>query len=128
MAGVCTVALNVKVTGLGDTIEIANSQATTDAPVEVASGYSIIATHQLMDFADIASAKVVGVYLKAVSGTIYILFDTGTAEEVTASNAHLTIQEGEACWLPIEAGNNAGIVLDSASATDACQWIVIGKA
>jgi hypothetical protein len=130
MAGVANVSIKLNVTGIGDEVLMTNTQTRT-VPVELARGYSIVAAQgsgQLLDTGDVALAKVYGVYIKAEVGTIYILLDTAAAEAVTTTNAHLALSVGEDCFLPINATNNAGIVIDSAAATDAYSYVVLGKA
>jgi hypothetical protein len=129
MAGITTVSINFKVTGIGDDVLLTNAQART-VPVELARGYSIVAAQgsgQLLDTGDVALNKVTGVYLKAEVGTIYILLDTAAAEAVTITNAHMVLLVGEDAYLPINAANNAGIVIDSAANTDAYTYVVLGK-
>ena len=129
MAGVANVSIKLNVTGIGDEVLMTNTQTRT-VPVELARGYSVVSAQgsgQLLDTGDVALDKVYGVYIKAEVGTIYILLDTASAEAVTTTNAHLTLLVGEDCFLPINAANNAGIVIDSAAATDAYSYVVLGK-
>jgi archaellum component FlaF (FlaF/FlaG flagellin family) len=103
-------------------------------PVEVQQGYTVIATAQttalqLFDMVDhIALANIYGVYLKSESGTIYILVDTAGVVTFDASAADLVLNEGEACYLPINPAGNLGLKIDAASATDALTWMILGKA
>lgn len=133
MAGVATVAIKVKITGLDDDFETYNSQAMT-VPVEFQDGYTIVATAtttaiQLFDMIDhIALAKIYGVYIKAVAGTIYISVDTAGTGTITSSTADLVLNVGEACYLPVNPGGNLGMVIDAAAVTDAFKWVVLGKA
>ena len=130
MAGIANVSIKFNVTGIGDEVLMTNTQTRT-VPVELARGYSIVSAQgsgQLLDTGDVALAKVYGVYIKAEVGTIYILLDTAAAEAVTTTNAHLALLVGEDAFLPINAANNAGIVIDSVAATDAYSYVVLGKA
>lgn len=132
MAGVATVAMKVKITGIGDDFEVANSQTMT-VPVEYQNGYTIVATAtttaiQLFDMIDhIALAKVYGVYLKAEVGTIYITVDTAGTGTITSSTADLVLNVGEACYIPVNPGGNLGMVIDAAAVTDAFSWVILGK-
>jgi hypothetical protein len=132
MAGVATVAIKVKITGLDEDFEASNSQTMT-VPVEYQSGYTVVETAtttaiQLFDMIDhIALAKIYGVYLKAVSGTIYITVDTAGTGTITSSTADLVLNEGEACYIPVNPGGNLGMVIDAASVTDAFRWVILGK-
>jgi hypothetical protein len=130
MAGVLNVSIKYNVTGIGDEVLMTNTQTRT-VPVELARGYSVVSAQgsgQLLDTGDVALAKVYGVYIKAEVGTIYILLDTAAAEAVTTTNAHMVLLVGEDAFLPINAANNAGIVIDSVAATDAYSYVVTGKA
>lgn len=133
MAGVATLAISLKVTGIGDDVDVANSQTLT-VPVEVMRGYTVVDTAtttaiQLFDFVTaIALAKIYGVYLKAVSGTIYIGVDTAGTGTITSTTADLVLNEGEATYLPINPSGNLGLLIDAASVTDAVEWVILGKA
>ena len=133
MAGVANVSIKVKITGLGEDFEVANSQAMT-VPVEHQSGYTIVATAtttaiQLFDMIDhIALAKIYGVYIKAEAGTIYILVDTAGTTTFAAAAADLVLNVGEACYLPINPAGNLGLTIDAAAVTDAFSWTILGKA
>ena len=132
MAGVATVDIKVKVTGLGDTVTVDNS-ATMTVPVEVQSGYTVLSTAtttavQLFDLVDhIALAKIYGVYIKAVVGTVYITIDTALTATLTSATADLVLNVGEACYLPINPGGNLGLTVDGSAVTAAIQWMVLGK-
>ena len=133
MAGQATLAISLKVTGIGDDINVSNSQTLT-VPVETQSGYTVITTAtttaiQLFDFITaIALAKIYGVYIKAVSGTILLGVDTAGTGTLTATTADLILYEGEATYIPINAGGNLGLVMDGLAVTDAAQWVILGKA
>jgi hypothetical protein len=132
MAGVANLAINLKVTGIGNDIEVSNYQALT-VPVEAISGYTVVATAtttaiQLFDFITaIALAKIYGVYLKAVVGTIYIGVDTAGTGTITATTADLVLNTGEATYIPVNPGGNLGMIIDAAAITDAVQWVILGK-
>ncbi len=133
MAGVAKVTIKVDVTGLGEEVNIENAKTMT-VPVEVQSGYTIVATAtttaiQLFDMIDhIALAKIYGVYLKAESGTIYILVDTAGTTTFAAAAADLVLNVGESCYLPINPASNLGLVVDAAAVTDAFSWLILGSA
>ena len=133
MAGAATVSINVKVTGLGDTVEVDNG-VTMTVPVEVQQGYTVLATAgttaiQLFDMIDhIALAKIYGVYIKAVVGTVYITVDTALTVALTSLTADLVLNVGEACYLPINPAGNLGLVVDGSAVTAAIQWMVLGSA
>ena len=135
MAGVAKVTIKVDVTGLGEEINISNAKTMT-VPVEVQSGYTIIdgQTTALALFAmidHIALAKIYGVYIKAESGVIYILPNTAGTTTFASTAGTLTLNEGEACWLPINptlAGGPLGVSIDGDSATAAISWLILGKA
>ena len=133
MAGAAILAVNLKVTGIGNDIEVSNSQALT-VPVEAMSGYTVVDTAtttaiQLFDFVtSIALAKIYGVYLKAVKGTIYIGVDTAGTGTITNLTADLVLNEGEATYIPVNPEGNLGMVIDGAAVTDAVQWVILGAA
>jgi hypothetical protein len=133
MAGACTVDIKVKVTGLGDTITRENS-VTMTVPVEVQTGYTVLATAtttglQLFDAIDhIALAKIYGVYIKAVVGTVYISPDTAGTTSITSTTADFVLNVGEACYLPINPAGNLGLVVDGSAVTAAIEWMILGKA
>lgn len=133
MAGACTVDIKVKVTGLGDDVVMDNS-VTMTVPVEVQSGYTVLSTAtttalQLFDMVDhIALAKIYGVYIKAVVGTVYITPDTAGTTSITSTTADLVLNVGEACYLPINPSGNLGCVVDASAVTAAIEWLILGKA
>ena len=138
MAGQATLAISLKVTGIGDDINVANSQTLT-VPVEALSGYTITAGSPattcialLASTANIALAKVYGVYIKAEVGTIYITMQvdgTVVATNLTTS-ADMTLLVGESCFLPYNNGvtTPAGIQVGGSAAIDAFSWVILGKA
>ena len=133
MAGVATVDIKVKVTGLGTDIVSENS-ATMTVPVEVQKGYTVLETAtttalQLFDAIDhIALAKIYGVYIKAVVGTVYITPDTAGTGTITSATADLVLNVGEACYIPVNPGGNLGFLVDGSAVTAAIEWMIIGKA
>ena len=133
MAGIATLECNLKITGLGDTVNILNSQALT-VPVEHQEGYTVLATAtttgiQLFDMVDhIALAKIFGVYLKAEVGTVLIAVDTAGTATLTASTADLVLNTSEATYIPVNPGGNLGMVIDGLSVTDAFSWTILGSA
>ena len=133
MAGVATLAISLKVTGIGDTIDVANSQTLT-VPVEVQKGYVVVAAAtttaiQLFDFITaIALAKIYGVYIKAEVGTIYIGVDTAGTGTITSTTADLVLNTGEATYIPVNPAGNRGMIIDAAAITDAFSYVILGKA
>lgn len=133
MAGVCTVDIKVKVTGLGDDV-VANSSVTMTVPVEVQKGYTVLSTAtttglQLFDEIDhIALAKIYGVFIKAVVGTVYLAPDTAGTGTLTSATAGAVLNVGEACYIPINPDSNLGLVVDGSAVTAAIEWMILGKA
>jgi hypothetical protein len=133
MAGVATVDIKVKVTGIGDDV-VADNSATMTVPVEVQKGYTVLATAtttglQLFDMIDhIALNKIYGVYIKAVVGTVYLGVDTAGTGVLSSTAADLTLNVGEACYLPINPLGNLGLVVDASAVTAAIEWMILGKA
>lgn len=136
MAGVAQVKINVKVAGLGDDVEMNPDldAVTLTVPVETANGYVIVATAtttaiQLSTLApQIALAKMYGLYVKAKVGTIYIQVDTSGTTTFGSANAHITLNVGEPCYIPINPSGNLGVAFDAAAVTDAFEWLLLGKA
>lgn len=135
MAGIATVKINVKITGLGDDVEVNPDfdAVTMTVPVEVASGYVVAATAtttaiQLSDLApQIALSKMYGLYVKSKVGTIYIQVDT-SGTTTFSTTAHITLNVGESCYIPINPSGNLGVTFDAAAVTDAFEWLLLGKA
>lgn len=133
MAGVATVSMKLKITGLGSDFEVSNQVAMT-VPVEYQNGYTVVETAtttaiQLFDMIDhIALAKIYGVYIKAEVGTIYITVDTAGTGTITSSTADLVLNVGESCYIPVNPSGNLGMIIDAAAVTDAFSWVVLGKA
>lgn len=132
MAGVVTLSMKLKITGLGKDIEFGASKALT-VPVEYQEGYTVVETAQtaaiqLFDLVDhIALAKIYGVGIIAEAGTIYIMPDMAGVETFTSADAVHTLNVGEPCWLPINPTGNLGLKIDAASETDAFSWVILGK-
>ncbi len=133
MAGVAVLKTNLKITGLGNDVEMDNT-VTLTVPVEVQSGYTVVATAtttaiQLFDMVDhIALAKMYGIYLKSEVGTIYITIDTSGTGTLTSSTADLILKVGESCYIPVNPSGNLGMVIDASAVTDAVSWLILGKA
>ena len=133
MAGASSVVTKLTVTGLGDTRELTNTKTIT-VPVEQAGSYTVMSTAQvtalqLSNLApQIALTKMYMLYVKAVVGTIYIQVDTAGTTTFVAADAHLVLNVGEACILPLNPAGNAGVAFDAAAATDAMKWHLLGKA
>ncbi len=133
MAGVAVLKTNLKITGLGNDVEMDNT-VTLTVPVEVQSGYTVVATAtttaiQLFDMVDhIVLAKMYGIYLKSEVGTIYITIDTSGTGTLTSSTADLILNVGESCYIPVNPSGNLGMVIDASAVTDAVSWLILGKA
>lgn len=133
MAGVAVLKTNLKVTGLGNDVEMDNT-VTLTVPVEVQSGYTVVATAtttaiQLFDMVDhIALAKMYGVYIKAEIGTIYYSVDTAGTGTLTSSTADGLLNVGESNFFSVNPNGNLGFVVDAAAVTDAFSWMILGKA
>ena len=132
MAGVAKVAINVKITGLGEDYETSNSQTMT-VPVEYQSGYTVLTAatttalqlFALVDHFDLDD--IYGVYLKAVVGTVYIAVDTSGTGTITSSTADLVLNVGEACYIPVNPDGNLGMLVDGSAVTAAIKWVVLAK-
>ena len=136
MAGVATSKINVKVTGLGDTVE-ANSDfdaTTLTVPTERSADYIIVSTAtttalQLSDLApSIALAKMDALYIKAEVGTIYVSLDTSGTTSITSTTAQVVLTVGQEMFVHLNQGGNLGVVIDAAAVTDAFSYILTGTA
>ena len=133
MAGTAVLKTNLKVTGLGNDVEVDNT-VTLTVPVEFQDGYTVITTAtttaiQLFDIVDhIALAKIFGVYLKAEVGTIFIKADTSGTGTINSTTADFVLNVGESCYIPVNPDGNLGMVIDAAAVTDAVSWLILGKA
>ncbi len=136
MAGVATSKINVKVTGLGDTVE-ANSDfdaTTLTVPTERSADYIIVSTAtttalQLSDLApSIALAKMDALYIKAEVGTIYVSLDTAGTTSITSTTAQVVLTVGQEMFVPLNQGGTLGVVIDAAAVTDAFSYILTGTA
>lgn len=136
MAGVATAKINIKVTGLGDTVEM-NSDfdaETLTVPVELAKGYVVVSTAtttaiQLSDIApQIALAKMYRLYVKSEVGTIFMTIDTAGTGTITSLTADMSLKVGESCIIPINSSGNLGFLFDAAAVTDAFSWVLLGEA
>ena len=132
MAGIATLSMKLKVTGLGKDVEFGTSKALT-VPVEHQEGYTVVETAQsvaiqLFDLIDhIALTKIYGIGIIAEAGTIYVMPDTAGALTFTSTEAVHTLNVGEPCWLPINPTGNLGLKIDAASITDSFSWVILGK-
>ena len=135
MAGVLKVRTIVKLTGLGQEINI-DEEKTMTVPVEHGGSgkYIVHATAgttaiQVSDlFPQIALAKMYGVYIKAEVGTIYVILDTAGTTTFDSTTADLVYNVGESDWIPINPDNNAGITIDASAVTDAFTITAVGSA
>lgn len=136
MAGVLTTQIIGKITGLGEELNFDSGEITMTVPVEYQKGYTVIdgqtTALQLFDLVDhIALAKIFGVYIKSEAQEIYILPNTAGTTTFLSTDAVLTLNEGEACWLPINptiTGGPLGLKIDGEDNTAAISWIIMGKA
>lgn len=131
MAGVLTVANDVSLTGLGDTVTIAESKTMT-VPTKHQEGYTVVGTGaaiQLFAMIDhIPLNKIYGIFLRSDSNSIFAQLDTTGTGNIVIADADLVLLANEACWIPINPGGNLGVVLDGDQATSACTWMIVGKA
>ena len=133
MPGAASIITKLTVTGLGTTIELPNTKILT-VPVQKSSDYTIMSTAQItaLQISDlvpqIALAKMFLLYIKAVVGTIYVQVDTAGTTTFAAAAAHLVIKQGEAFPIPINQAGNLGVAIDAAAATNAMEWLLLGKA
>jgi len=135
MSGAATATITMAVTGLGDSVTKTNTKIMT-VPTKMYTGYTVLTAatttglnlFEQIDPEMILLAKIYGVYLKAESGTILITIDTASNATLTASTADLVLNEGEACYLPINPAGNLGLVLDGLAVTDAVSWLILAKA
>lgn len=136
MAGVLKLRMIINCTGLDEEIPIDTDEVTMTVPVEHGGSgkYIIHATAQttaiqLSDlFPQLALTKIYGVYIKAIVGTIYIQVDTAGTTTFVAADAHLVLNVGEFCYLPVNPDGNAGIAIDAAAITDAFVITAFAKA
>lgn len=133
MAGTATVTTTLAVTGIGDSFTLTNTKAVT-VPVEERHGYVVLATAgttalQLFDAVElIALAKIYLLYIKAVSGTVYILPDTAGTATFAAAAADLVLLVGESAIIPINPAGNLGCTIDADGVTAAIEYCFLGKA
>lgn len=133
MAGALKVRTIINCTGLGDEVTIDSSEVTMTVPVAYQEGYTVvdgqttaIALFAMIDH--IALAKIYGVYIKAEVQEIYIMVDTAGVATFLKAAADLVLNEGEACWLPINPSGNLGISIDGEDNTAAFSWMIVGSA
>jgi hypothetical protein len=133
MAGIATLSTKLKVTGIGDDIEVTSSQALT-VPVELIKGYTVVDTATTValqlftDITKIALDKIYGVYIKAESGYIYLIVNTAGTTTFTSATADFVLNVGESCYLPINPLANLGLKIDASAITDSLSYIILGKA
>lgn len=133
MAGVATVTTALKVTGLGDDVNLTNEKEVT-VPVAQQGGYSVIATAQvtaiqLFDLVDhFALDEIFLVYIKAIVGKIFINVDTAGTATFAEAAAGLVLNEGEAKTLSINPLGNLGLTIDGDTVASAMKWHVLAKA
>jgi hypothetical protein len=140
MAGVATLNIKLEVTGLGQVVtygvdsEGLTEDLTLTVPVEIAQGYTIVATAQttaiqLSTLApQIALAKMYGLYVKTKSGTVYFQIDTAGTTTFAEAAAHIVVPNGTSAYIPINPAGNLGVAIDAAAVTDAFEWLLLGKA
>ncbi|MDD4984079.1 MAG: hypothetical protein PHH82_04565 [Candidatus ainarchaeum sp.] len=133
MAGQADLTIKLKVTGLGDDVEVTQLQTLT-IPVEILKGYTIVSTatttaiQLFSDTTKIALDKIYGVYIKAQAGSIYIIVNTAGTDTFTSATADFVLAEGECCFLPINPLSNLGLKIDASAVTDAFSYLILGKA
>ena len=140
MAGAATSSMTLEVTGLGQTrtfgvdTEGNAEDITNTVPIELASGYVVVATAtstaiQLSTLApQIALTKMTYLYIKAKAGTIYVVLDTAGTTTFAEAAADIVIQNGDFNYISINPAGNAGVTIDASAVTDAFEWALLGKA
>lgn len=135
MAGVATSKINMKVTGLGNAIEVNPTDVTTlTVPTERSADYIIVSTAtttalQLSSLApSIALVKMDALYIKAEVGTIYVSLDTSGTTSITSATAQISLTVGQEMFVHLNQGGNLGVVIDAAAVTDAFSYVLTGTA
>ena len=136
MAGAALSKINLKVSGLGDTIETNPdwNTVTNTVPTEVAYGYVIVSTAtttalQLSALApSIALAKMDTLYIKAEVGTIYVILDTAGTTTFGSATADIVLTVGKDMLIHLNQAGNAGVTIDAAAVTDAFSYVLTGTA
>ena len=136
MAGAAKSKVNLKITGIGDTVEAnpSYSTVTLTVPTEKSSGYVVVTTAtttaiQLSDLApQIALAKMDALYIKAEVGTIYISLDMAGTTSITSITAQIVLTVGKDMLVHLNQGGNLGVVIDAAAVTDAFSYVLTGTA
>ena len=140
MAGVALLNIKLQVTGLGQSItygvdsEGLADDLTLTVPVEYTPSRLVVATAtatalQLSDLApQITLTKMTYLYIKALSGTIFLQLDTAGTTTFAEAAAHVVIQAGDANFISINPAGNLGVAIDAASNTDAFEFLLLGKA
>ncbi len=135
MASTAKIAIKLEVANVGQGVNInpGFNTVTLTVPKETASGYMLIPTAtttaiQLSDIApQIELTKMYGLWIKAEIGTIFINIDTAGTTTTTSSTAHIVLNVGEECWLPINPDGNAGVTIDGSAVTAAFSFFLLGK-
>ena len=122
---VAKIITNIFVTGLGPAAEAGNSFTETE-PSEAVSGNKItVSTPLTLNTGNIAISLAYRLWLKAESGTIYVLFsDTSTA--VSASNSNIALAEGESDTYALNMSASDGIRIGGSTATAKISYILLG--
>lgn len=137
MAGEATINTRLRVSGLGSNLDLDSEKTLAKVPVEVGGGqgtYVIVATAQTtaLQLSDLVPHipldKMFKLYIKAVSGSIYLQLDTAGTTTFAAAAADIVIPEGDSDIISLNPDNNAGVTIDAASATDAFEFAVLGEA
>lgn len=121
----CKVTTNLYITGLGPTIEVSN-YFTEDEPAEALQHYTVVSAPMNLDSGSIAISTAHGLWLKAESGTIYVLF-ANTTTNVTATNAALALGEGESNYYSLNMSASDGVRVGGSAATAAVSYVFIGE-
>lgn len=121
----CKVTTNLYITGLGATVEAANT-FTEDEPSEFLQHYAVVSAPMNLDSGSIAISTVRGLWLKAESGTIYVLL-ANTATAVSATNSNLALAEGESNYFSLNTSASDGVRVGGDVTTAAVSYIFINE-
>ena len=131
MAAEVTISQALEITSLAGGDEFVNHKFTSGTtPVETVQGKPIIADSAVtLDFGDIAAGSGYLLYVEALVGNVYILFNGAADATPILTTAELYIKAGEGYILPINpnATAMARIRLISDSATGQIKYFLVGS-
>jgi len=134
MAAILKKTIKINLTGLGKEKNLGGTEVTMTVPVEYQEGYNITDAYdsESLQISNLASeldlTAMFGLYIKAESGTIHVLLNTAGTTAIDSTDSELTYNEGEGDYIAINPDNNAGIVINGESATDAFSWMAVASA